>query len=70
MGQRQLQGWHMVGLVEGGKVTLKKASEKIGVSCRQTKRIRRAVEEKNKGLIHGNAGRPPSNRTGEAVLSR
>ena len=63
MSQRQLQRWHLMGLVEGGKITLKEASEKIGVSYRQAKRIWRAVKERGaRGLIHGNVGRPPPNR--------
>ena len=45
MGQKQLQRWHVMGLVEVGKITLKEAGEKIGVSCRQAKRIRRAVRQ-------------------------
>jgi len=68
MSQRQLQRWHLMGLVEGGKITLKEATEKIGVSYRQAKRIRRAVKQKGaKGLIHGNAGRHPPNRISERV---
>ena len=30
MNQRQLQRWHVMGVVEGEKITLKEASEKIG----------------------------------------
>ena len=33
MSQRQLQKRHVMGLVEGGKISLKEAGEKIGVSC-------------------------------------
>jgi hypothetical protein len=51
MGQKRLQRWHLMEMVEGGK--------KMVVSNRQSKRIRRAVREKGmKGLIHGNMGRP------------
>ncbi len=71
MSQRQLQRWHVVGLVEVGKITLKEAGEKIGVSCRQAKRIRRAVRQKGaKGLIHGNVGRTPPNRISETLRER
>ena len=57
-----------MGLVEGGKITLREATEKIGVSYRQAKRIWRAVKQKGaKGLIHGNVGRPPPNRIPEKV---
>ena len=68
MSQRQLQRWHVIGLVEVGKITLKEAGERIGVSYRQAKRIRKAVRQKGaKGLIHGNVGRPPPNRISEAL---
>ena len=43
MGQRQLQRWHVMKMVEVGKITLKETSEKIGVSYLQARRIRRAV---------------------------
>jgi transposase len=71
MSQRQLQRWHLMGLVEGGKITLKEANEKIGVSYRQSKRIRRAVREKGmKGLIHGNMGRPSNHRIDERLRDK
>jgi molybdenum-dependent DNA-binding transcriptional regulator ModE len=57
-----------MGLVQPGKITLKEASEKIGVSYRQAKRILKAVENKGtRGLIHGNPGRHPPNRISERV---
>lgn len=57
-----------MGLVEAGKSTLKEAGEKLGVSYRQAKRIRRAVKQRGaRGLIHGNVGRPPPNRISERV---
>ena len=68
MGQRQLQRWHVIGLVEGGKISLKEAGEKIGVSYRQAKRIRKAIRDRGgKGLIHGNVGRAPANRIPETL---
>jgi transposase len=71
MSQRQLQRWHVMGLVEVGKITLKEAGEKIGVSYRQAKRIRKGVRKKGaKGLIHGNVGRPPPNQISEALRQR
>ena len=42
MGQKQLQRWHLMKMVEVGKITLKEASERIGVFYRQAKRIGRA----------------------------
>lgn len=71
MSQRQLARWQIMGLVEGGKITLKEAAEKIGVSYRQAKRIRRALRVKGvKGVIHGNTGRIPWNVTVDSVRQR
>jgi transposase len=60
-----------MGLVEGGKITLKEAGEKVGVSYRQAKRIRRALRVKGiKGILHGNTGRAPWNRTVDWVRQK
>ena len=59
MGEKQLDRLHLMKLVEEGKITLKEATGKIGVSYRQAKRIRRAFRDKGaKGIIHGNTGQP------------
>ena len=39
MGQKQLQRWHLMKMVVVGKITLREAGERIGVSYRQAKRI-------------------------------
>ena len=66
MGQKQLQRWHLMEMVVVGKITLREAGEKIGVSYRQAKRIGRAIRERGiKGLVHGNRGRPSNNRLKE-----
>jgi len=58
-------------MVEVGKITLKEAGEKIGVSYRQAKRIRRAIKEKGmRGLIHGNTGRPSLRRLSEMLRQK
>ena len=71
MGQRELKRWHLMKMVETGKISLKEAGEKIGVSYRQAKRIGRAIRERGiKGLIHGNRGRPSNNRLKESLRER
>jgi transposase len=68
MGQKQLQRWHLMKMVEVVKITLKEAGERIGVSYRQAKRIGRAIRERGiKGLIHGNRGRPSNHRIKEPL---
>jgi hypothetical protein len=37
MWQKQLQRWHLMKMVEVGKVTLKEAGERIGVSYRRNR---------------------------------
>src|SRR4030042_98450 len=63
MGQRELKRWHLMEMVKVGKITLREAGERIGVSYRQAKRIGRAIRERGiKGLVHGNRGRPSNHR--------
>jgi transposase len=60
-----------MGLVEGGKITLGEAGKKIGVSYRQAKRIKRALRVKGiKGILHGNTGRTPWNRTADWIRQK
>jgi len=71
LSQRQLQRWHLMKMVEVGKITLKEAGEKIGVCYRQAKRIRRILREKGmRGLIHGNTGRPSHHRLNEVLRQK
>jgi len=46
MGQKQLQRWHLIKMVEGRKITLREAGEKMRVSYRHAKRIRRTIRER------------------------
>jgi len=71
MGQKQLQRWHLMKMVEVGKITLREASERIGVSYRQAKRIGRAIREKGmKGLVHGNRDRPANHQINESLREK
>ena len=71
MGQKQLQRWHLIKMVEGRKITLREAGEKMGVSYRHAKRIRRAIQEKGiKGLVHGNRGRPSKRRMDDTLREK
>ena len=48
---------------ERGKLTTREAAEVLGLSTRQVRRLRRAVERRGAaGVVHGNRGRAPSNR--------
>jgi transposase len=71
LSQRQVQKFQVMSLVEAGKMLLKEAAEKIGLSYRQAKRIRKRVKEKGvKGLIHGNRGKASSRRLDERVKAK
>jgi transposase len=71
MSQRQLHRFRVVGFVESGRITLKEAAEKMGVSYRQAKRIGKRVREKGaQGLLHGNAGRSPQHRIPDSLRKR
>ncbi len=71
MGQKQVQRWHLIKMVEGRKITLREAGEKMGVSYRHAKRIRRAIRERGiKGLVHGNRGQPSKRRIDDALREK
>lgn len=53
------------------RVSLSEAAEVMGVSYRQAKRLKKAVEEEGaNGLVHGNRGRSPANKIDEEVRRR
>ena len=71
MGQRELKRLHLMEMVKVGKVTLREAGERIGVSYRQAKRIGQAIRERGiKGLVHGNRGRPSNHRLKESLREK
>ena len=71
MRQRELKRWHLMEMVKVGKITLREAGERIGVSYRQAKRIGQAIRERGiKGLVHGNRGRPSNHRLKESLRER
>ena len=59
MSQRERSRLVMMARVSEEAMTIKEASEVIGVSYRQSRRIyKRYREEGDKGVIHRNRGRP------------
>lgn len=66
MSQKQWKRLDVVRRLERGELTGVEAGEVLGVSERQVRRLRRAIEKRGKGaVIHGNTGRKPWNRVGE-----
>jgi transposase len=71
LSQKQLQRIGVINLVRAGLMTLKEAANVIGLSYRQTKRIKAKFHEKGaKGLIHGNVGRSPKNHISPQVKQK
>lgn len=71
MSARQWKRLDAVERIAGGRLTNREAAEVLGLSARQVQRLRRAVERRGKaGVLHGNAGREPSNRVGEELRAR
>ena len=63
MSAKEARRLQLLGLVTEGQASLREVSEKLGVSYRQAKRLKkRLLEEGPQGLIHGNRGRHPPNR--------
>jgi transposase len=62
LSQRRLRQWHLLKMVLEGRMTLREASGRMGVSYRQAKRLKHVVvRDGPRGLIHGNTGRRPVN---------
>jgi len=63
MSQKERSRYHLLRLVSEGWITLKEASEGMGLSYRQAKRSKRRFEEDGAaGLVHGHRGRPSPSR--------
>jgi transposase len=66
--------WKRVDAVErigSGRLTSREAAEVLGLSTRQVRRVRRAVERRGTaGVVHGNRGRAPSNRVREELRTQ
>jgi len=55
--------FRLLTLVDRGSVTLGDAAQAMGVSYRHAKRLKKRAQEGIFGLVHGNRGREPANRT-------
>jgi len=62
--QRDLHRMHVVRLTLEGRESVERGAELLGLSARQVKRLRKKLRERGaQGLLHGNRGRKPWNRT-------
>lgn len=68
MRAKELRLFHVVQKVLGGELTQRRASELVGLSERQIRRIvRRVRREGERGVIHRGRGKPSNRRYGESL---
>ena len=68
MSSKELVRYRILGGVLEGQLALQDAAVALGISGRHARRLLRRLGEKGPaGLVHGNRGRPPANRTPEGV---
>ena len=69
MGEKERLRSKILEMVKQGQMTLRAASVMLHISYRHTKRLYYVYrKEGDKGLIHGNYGRPSNNKTDEFIL--
>jgi transposase len=69
--QQDIRRYELVQKAVDGKLTLLQITEALGVSYRQAIRLKAKVAALGlQALLHGNRGRPPANRTDEALRAR
>jgi transposase len=71
MSQRQWKRLEAVERLRRGELSTGQVAQVLGLSERQVRRVRRAVEKHGaQGVIHGNTGRSPSHRVAKKVRER
>jgi len=69
--QRDLKRMHVVRLTLERREGVRRGAELLGVSVRQVKRLRQKMRERGaQGLLHGNRGRKPWNRTAAQTVNK
>jgi transposase InsO family protein len=69
--QRELHRMHVVRLTIEGRESVGRGAKLLGISPRQMKRLRRKMKERGvEGLVHGNRGKKPWNKTALEKLEK
>jgi helix-turn-helix protein len=69
--QREIHRMHVVRLTIEGRETVGGGANLLGISSRQMKRLRKKMKERGiEGLLHGNRGKIPSNKTGSEKIEQ
>lgn len=71
MSEKQWKQLDAVRRIKQASLTVVQAAQLLGLSERQVRRLRRAVEERGaKGVVHGNTGRAPAHRLKGSVRTQ
>jgi hypothetical protein len=69
--QRELHRMHVVRLTLEGRESVGEGAKLLGMSARQMKRLRRKMKERGvEGLVHGNRGKTPWNKTASEKIDQ
>jgi len=69
--QREIHRMHVVRLIMDGRETVGRGAKFLGISPRQMKRLRRKLTERGvEGLLHGNRGKAPWNKTASETVEQ
>jgi len=62
---------HVIRLTLEGQESVGRGAKLLGISARQMKRLRRKMKERGvEGLLHGNRGKPPWNKTASEKIKK
>ena len=71
LSQDQLRRWHLLTVVLDGRICLREAAARMGVSYRGAKRLQgRVARDAPEGLLHRNRGRKPGNALAEDLKEK
>jgi transposase len=71
MSRKQLNRFDVLSKANAGFVTVREASEALGLSERQVKRLKKKVRDEGAdGVVHGNSGKPPAAKTSEEMKAK
>ena len=69
--EKEIQRMHVVRLTIEGRETVGRGAKLLRISSRQMKRLRRKLKERGvQGLLHGNRGKAPWNKTGSDTIKQ
>ena len=68
--EQEAQRYRLLTSVDRGEVTLGEAAQAMGVSYRQARRLKEKAKDGIRGLVHGNRGRVPANKTATETVGK